>query len=51
MQQLTKFRFVGQISKNSDENRLIWIPKRFHDDIEKLEVKQVREQDFIPLEK
>jgi hypothetical protein len=31
----------GQISKMKD-NRVIWIPKRFHDEIEKFEGKQIR---------
>jgi hypothetical protein len=38
---LAKFKFIGQISKAAD-NRIIWIPKKFHDKIESLVGKQVR---------
>jgi hypothetical protein len=35
------FKFVGQISKMKD-NRVIWVLKRFHEEIEKFEGKQIR---------
>jgi hypothetical protein len=38
---LGKFKFVGTISSMKD-NKIIWIPKRFHGDIEQFEGKQVR---------
>ncbi|MGE5635178.1 MAG: hypothetical protein ACM3VV_08085 [Deltaproteobacteria bacterium] len=36
---LTKFKFVGKISKMGN-NKVIWIPKEFHDQITELEGKQ-----------
>ena len=39
---LAKFKFVGEISKMGD-NKIIWIPKRFHDEVEeKFGKKQIR---------
>jgi antitoxin component of MazEF toxin-antitoxin module len=38
---LTKFKFVGKISKMG-ENRVVWIPKQYHEKIMDLEDKQVR---------
>jgi hypothetical protein len=40
---LPKFKFIGQISKAAD-NRIIWIPKKFHKEIESKSLvgKQVR---------
>jgi len=40
---VTTFKFIGQISKAAD-NRIIWIPKKFHRDVAKLVGKQVRIQ-------
>lgn len=39
--QLAEFKFVGKISKMGN-NKVIWIPKEFHDQITDLEGKQVR---------
>ena len=42
-QQLTKFRFIGTVSSMGKEKRIIWIPKKYHDEIDKkFEGKQVR---------
>ena len=38
---LAEFKFVGKISKMGN-NKVIWIPKEFHDQITDLEGKQVR---------
>jgi antitoxin component of MazEF toxin-antitoxin module len=38
---LAEFRFVGKISKMGN-NKVIWIPKEFHDQIADLEGKQIR---------
>jgi hypothetical protein len=38
---LTNFKFVGKISKIGD-NRVVWIPKQYHEKIMDLEDKQVR---------
>ena len=38
---LAEFKFVGKISKMGN-NKVIWIPKEFHDQIKDLEDKQVR---------
>ena len=38
---LAKFKFVGKISKMGN-NKVIWIPKEFHDQITDLEGKQIR---------
>ena len=38
---MTKFKFVGKISKMGD-NRVVWIPKQYHEKIMDLENKQVR---------
>ena len=40
--QVGKFKFVGTISRMGDKNRVIWIPQKYHDDIEQFEGKQVR---------
>jgi hypothetical protein len=37
---LTNFKFVGKISKIGD-NRVVWIPKQYHEKIMDLEDKQV----------
>jgi hypothetical protein len=40
---LTKFRFIGTVSRMGESKRIIWIPKKYHDEIdEKVEGKQVR---------
>ena len=41
MLEMSKFKFVGRISKMG-ENRVIWIPKEYHEKISVLEDKQVR---------
>ena len=38
---LTEFKFVGKISKMG-HNKVIWIPKEYHDQIVDLEGKQIR---------
>lgn len=38
---LAEFKFVGKISKMGN-NKVIWIPKEYHDQITDLEGKQVR---------
>ena len=38
---MTKFKFVGKISKMGD-NRVVWIPKQYHEKNMDLEDKQVR---------
>jgi antitoxin component of MazEF toxin-antitoxin module len=38
---LAEFKFVGKISKMGN-NKVIWIPKEFHDQISDLEGKQIR---------
>lgn len=38
---VTKFKFITKISKMGD-NKIIWIPKEYHTNIEKLEGKQIR---------
>jgi antitoxin component of MazEF toxin-antitoxin module len=38
---LAKFKFVGKISKMGS-NKVIWIPKEYHDQIADLEGKQIR---------
>jgi len=40
---MVRFKFVGTISKMKDD-RVIWIPKRFHPKIKSLEDKQIRIQ-------
>jgi hypothetical protein len=37
-----KFKFVGSISDHGKDQKVIWIPKRFHDDIEEFRGKQIR---------
>ncbi len=39
---LLKFKFIGTISHMAKDDRLIWIPKRYHKDIVKLQDIQVR---------
>lgn len=39
---LGKFKFVGRISKMAEDDRIIWIPKRFHEQIRDFEGKQIR---------
>lgn len=41
MKGMTKFKFVGKISSMGD-NKIIWIPKEFHEKIGPLEGKQIR---------
>jgi hypothetical protein len=41
MKQMTKFKFVGRISAMG-QNKIIWIPKEFHEAVAKLEGKQIR---------
>ncbi|HEX7142153.1 MAG TPA: hypothetical protein VF222_06720 [Nitrososphaeraceae archaeon] len=38
---MSKFKFVGRISMMGN-NKVIWIPKEFHDQIIDLEGKQIR---------
>jgi hypothetical protein len=44
---MAKFRFISRISimgkdEKADPNKLIWISKEFHKEIEKFEGKQIR---------
>lgn len=39
---LAKFKFVTAISKMGDDRRMIWIPKKYHDEIQKFMGKQIR---------
>lgn len=39
---LAKFRFVGRISRMGKSNRVIWIPREYHDKISALEEKDIR---------
>jgi|GEM_PF-1227627 hypothetical protein len=39
---MAKFRFVGRISKMGKNNRVIWIPREYHDKILGLEDKDIR---------
>ena len=40
---MAKFKFITTISQMGKEKRIIWIPKKYHDEIdEKVEGKQVR---------
>jgi hypothetical protein len=42
-EQLTKFRFIGTVSSMGKEKRIIWIPKKYHKEVDQLfEGKQVR---------
>jgi hypothetical protein len=42
-EQVTKFRFIGTVSQMGDTKRIIWIPKKYHDEVdEKFKGKQVR---------
>jgi len=41
---VAKFKFITTISKMGEDNKIIWIPKKFHPDIEKFINKQVRVQ-------
>jgi hypothetical protein len=41
MKGLAKFKFIGKIS-NMGDNRIIWIPKEFHEKISVFEGKQIR---------
>ena len=39
---MAKLKFITTISKMGEDNKIIWIPKRFHPELEKFEGKQVR---------
>lgn len=39
-----KFKFITTISKMGEDNKIIWIPKKYHREIEKFIDKQVRVQ-------
>lgn len=39
---LAKFKFITTIAKMGEGRRMIWIPKRYHDEIAKFEGKQIR---------
>jgi hypothetical protein len=44
---MPKFRFIGQISMTGEDkkvkmNRVIWIPREFHNKVERFEGKQAR---------
>ena len=41
---VAKFKFITTISKMGEDNKIIWIPKKYHSDIEKFIDKQVRVQ-------
>lgn len=38
---MTNFKFIAKIS-SSGENKIIWIPKEYHKDIQAFEGKQIR---------
>lgn len=40
--ELAKFKFITNISKMGEGRRMIWIPKKYHDDIAQFEGKQIR---------
>jgi hypothetical protein len=41
---VAKFKFITAISKMGEDKRIIWIPKKYHDEIAKFEGKQIRVQ-------
>lgn len=41
---LAKFKFITTISQMGKEKKIIWIPKKYHNEIAKFEGKQIRVQ-------
>ena len=39
---VAKFKFITTISQMGEDRRIIWIPKKYHDDVAKFEGKQIR---------
>ena len=39
---LAKFKFITSIGKMGEGRRMIWIPKKYHEEIAKFEGKQIR---------
>ena len=41
--EMSKFKFVTTVSRMGEEKRIIWIPKKYHDEIDaKFKNKQVK---------
>jgi hypothetical protein len=41
---VAKFKFITSISQMGEAKKIIWIPKKYHPEIEKFEGKQIRVQ-------
>ena len=39
---LAKFKFITSISRMGEDRRMIWIPKKYHGEIEEFLGKQIR---------
>jgi hypothetical protein len=44
LSRVLSFKFITAISQMGKEKRIIWIPKKYHEDIAKFEGKQIRVQ-------